>query len=82
MDKQGWSRVFRARFERHEQELHTLYTGLYCGDEQAWACFVDMLRLIKMVAENAHKEGIRCGICGELGADVELRPSCPSASTS
>ena len=31
-----------------------------------------VLRLIKMVAENAHKEGIWCGICGELGADLEL----------
>ena len=29
-------------------------------------------RLIKLVAENAHKEGIWCGICGELGADLEL----------
>ena len=31
-----------------------------------------VLRLIKMVAENAHKEGIWCGICGELGADLDL----------
>ena len=31
-----------------------------------------VLRVIKMVAENAHKEGIWCGICGELGADLEL----------
>ena len=31
-----------------------------------------VLRLIKLVAENAHKEGIWCGICGELGADLEL----------
>ena len=31
-----------------------------------------VLRLIKMVAENAHKAGIWCGICGELGADLEL----------
>ncbi len=31
-----------------------------------------VLRLIKMVAENAHKNGIWCGICGELGADLEL----------
>ena len=31
-----------------------------------------VLRLIKMVAANAHKEGIWCGICGELGADLEL----------
>ena len=31
-----------------------------------------VLRLIKMACDNAHKEGIRCGICGELGADIEL----------
>ena len=31
-----------------------------------------VLRLIKMVCDNAHKEGIWCGICGELGADQEL----------
>ena len=31
-----------------------------------------VLRLIKTVAANAHKEGIWCGICGELGADLEL----------
>ncbi len=31
-----------------------------------------VLRLIKLVAENAHKEGIWCGICGELGADLDL----------
>ena len=31
-----------------------------------------VLRLIKLVAENAHREGIWCGICGELGADLEL----------
>ena len=31
-----------------------------------------VLRLIKLVAANAHKAGIWCGICGELGADLEL----------
>ena len=31
-----------------------------------------VLRLIKMVCDNAHKEGIWCGICGELGADLSL----------
>ena len=31
-----------------------------------------VLRLIKTVAANAHKEGIWGGICGELGADLEL----------
>jgi phosphotransferase system enzyme I (PtsI) len=31
-----------------------------------------ILRLIKLVVDNAHKEGIWAGICGELGADTEL----------
>lgn len=31
-----------------------------------------VLRMIKMVVENAHKEGIWAGICGELGADTSL----------
>ncbi len=28
--------------------------------------------MIKMVADNAHKYGKWAGICGELGADLEL----------
>ena len=28
--------------------------------------------MIEMVADNAHKAGIWTGICGELGADLEL----------
>lgn len=31
-----------------------------------------VLRLIRMVVENAHKEGIWAGICGELGADTSM----------
>ena len=31
-----------------------------------------VLRMISMVAENAHKAGIWAGICGELGADTTL----------
>ena len=31
-----------------------------------------VLRMLKMVADNAHKAGIWCGICGELGADLSL----------
>ena len=31
-----------------------------------------ILRLIKIVCENAHKNGLWVGICGELGADLEL----------
>ena len=31
-----------------------------------------LLRLLKLVADNAHKNGIWVGICGELGADLTL----------
>ena len=31
-----------------------------------------VMRLIAMAAESAHKSGIRIGICGDLGADVNL----------
>lgn len=31
-----------------------------------------VLRLIQWTCENAHKHGAWCGICGELGADMEL----------
>ncbi|MDD7177290.1 MAG: phosphoenolpyruvate--protein phosphotransferase [Lachnospiraceae bacterium] len=31
-----------------------------------------VLRMIQMVVENAHRKGIWAGICGELGADMEL----------
>ena len=31
-----------------------------------------VLRMIKIVCDNAHKEGKWAGICGELGADTEL----------
>ncbi|SFR69534.1 phosphoenolpyruvate--protein phosphotransferase [Anaeromicropila populeti] len=31
-----------------------------------------ILRMIKMTADNAHKAGIWIGICGELGADLEM----------
>lgn len=31
-----------------------------------------LLRLLKLVTENAHKNGIWVGICGELGADLAL----------
>ena len=33
---------------------------------------LSVIRLLKMVTENAHKNGIWVGICGELGADLEL----------
>lgn len=31
-----------------------------------------ILKMIQMVVENAHKHGKWAGICGELGADLEL----------
>ena len=31
-----------------------------------------MLRALKMVCDNAHKNGVWVGICGELGADLTL----------
>lgn len=31
-----------------------------------------VLKMIQMVVDNAHKAGIWAGICGELGADIEL----------
>lgn len=31
-----------------------------------------VLKMIKMVVDNAHKAGIWAGICGELGADISL----------
>jgi len=31
-----------------------------------------ILRMIQMVVDNAHKHGKWAGICGELGADLEL----------
>ena len=31
-----------------------------------------LLRLLRLVAENAHRAGIWCGICGELGGDLTM----------
>ena len=45
------------------------------NDELAELCAENtepVLRLIAMAAENAHKNGIWIGICGELGADLSL----------
>lgn len=33
-----------------------------------------VVRMIHMIAQNAHKAGIWCGICGELAADPQLTP--------
>ena len=39
----NWNNEYRERFERHEDELRSLYLELYHGDEQAWNYFCDML---------------------------------------
>lgn len=31
-----------------------------------------ILRMLRMVVENGHKEGCRVGICGEMGADTQM----------
>ena len=33
---------------------------------------LSVVRLLKMVVDNAHKNGVWVGICGELGADLEM----------
>ena len=33
---------------------------------------LSVVRLLKMVVENAHRNGVWVGICGELGADLEM----------
>lgn len=33
---------------------------------------LSVIRLLKMVVDNAHKDGVWVGICGELGADLEM----------
>ena len=43
MDKQAWTPEFRARFERHEEELRWLFMELYHGDLHAYEYFCEML---------------------------------------
>ncbi len=55
----------------------TQYTLAIDRQNQTLDTFFDahhpaVLRLIEMAAQNAHKEGIWIGICGELGADLAL----------
>ncbi|MDL2293732.1 phosphoenolpyruvate--protein phosphotransferase [Ruminococcaceae bacterium OttesenSCG-928-D13] len=37
-------------------------------------CNISVLRFIKMVCENAKREGVQVGICGEVASEVELIP--------
>ena len=53
------------------------YTMAIDRQNQSLDCFFDphheaVLRLMQLTCENAHKHGAWCGICGELGADMEL----------
>ena len=53
------------------------YTMAIDRQNQSLECFFDphheaVLRLIQWTCENAHKHGAWCGVCGELGADMEL----------
>ena len=55
----------------------TQYTLAIDRQNQMLESFYDphhpaLLRMIKMVVDNAHNHGIWVGICGELGADLEL----------
>ena len=55
----------------------TQYTLAIDRQNERLAPFYDahhpaVLRMIQMVVDNAHKHGIWAGICGELGADMEL----------
>lgn len=48
--------------DRQNEELEEFYDAHHRA----------VLRMIYQTVKNAHKEGIWCGICGELGADAEL----------
>ncbi len=53
------------------------YTMAIDRQNQSLDCFFDphheaVLRLMQYACESAHKHGAWCGICGELGADMEL----------
>ena len=55
----------------------TQYTMAIDRQNDAAAVFLNthhkaLIRLLKLVTDNAHKNGIWVGICGELGADPEL----------
>lgn len=48
--------------DRQNEELDSFYDAHHKA----------VLRMIYQTVQNAHKENIWCGICGELGADTEL----------
>ena len=48
--------------DRQNPQLDTFYDARHPA----------ILKMIRMTVENAHAEGIWVGICGELGADLEI----------
>ena len=50
--------------DRMNEKISSLYDPLHPG----------VIRLIKMVVENAHKEGIKVGMCGEMAGELEYIP--------
>lgn len=53
---------YTLAIDRQNEHLDTFYNAHHPA----------VMRMIGMVAESAHKAGIWAGICGELGADLEL----------
>ncbi|MDL2302667.1 phosphoenolpyruvate--protein phosphotransferase, partial [Lachnospiraceae bacterium OttesenSCG-928-D06] len=53
---------YTLAIDRQNQKLEPFYNPHHKG----------ILKLIQMAADNIHKEGKWIGICGELGADLEL----------
>lgn len=53
---------YTLAIDRQNQKLDNIYNPHHLA----------VLRMIKLVVQNAHKNGIWVGICGELGADMEL----------
>ncbi len=50
--------------DRQNQDVQYIYDN----------CNISFLRAVNMVAENAHKEGIEIGICGETASEPRLIP--------
>jgi len=55
---------YTCAVDRMNQRIHNLYTPLNPG----------VIRLIKMVIDNAHKEGKKVGMCGEMAGDKRYVP--------
>lgn len=53
---------YTLAIDRQNPKLDSIYDSHHEG----------VLRMLKMVVDNGHKEGCWVGICGELGADLSL----------